>query len=113
MEFSGKQPIFIQIADYYERMIRLGVYKPGSSLPSVREVAIDEGINPNTVAKAFQVLADREFVVSIPKKGYFVAEQHEDNFFRLKQILISLKKEGFSTEEIEEALEEIGDKNHD
>lgn len=111
MNFLGTDPIFIQIADYYERLIRLGALKEGEALPSVREVASYEGINPNTVARAFQLLVERGLVSSIEKKGYFVKKKDEkksDDF--LTKSLSCLLSDGYSIEEIKQALSNLEEK---
>ena len=66
--------LFEQIADYFAGLIAKGAYAPGSPLPSVREVALQESVNPNTVAKAYGLLEERGLILSVPKKGYFVKE---------------------------------------
>ncbi len=109
MNYSGKKEIYIELADHYQHLIELGVYKPGSSLPSVREVSVGENVNPNTVARAFQLLAERGFVVSIPKKGYFVLEQNAQDD-KIEKVLSSLIDQGYTKEDILKALDKIGSK---
>lgn len=104
MEFTGTDSIFQQIASYYRRMIELGVYPPGSCLPSVREVALGEGVNPATVARAFRLLAEEGLVNAVEKKGYIVCKKSEDRKSQLKSILDDIRARGFSKEEIMEAL---------
>jgi GntR family transcriptional regulator len=59
LKFSSPVPIYAQLVDEIRRLISRGFYKPGDKLPSVRELAIRLGINPNTVAKAYeQLVAD-------------------------------------------------------
>lgn len=106
MKFSGKEPLFIQVADYYEKLIRLGVYKEGDILPSVREIALNEGINPNTVVHAFSILSERGVVTSVPKKGYYVSKAPEPkNVDELRSIFAKLLQEGYSLGDLEKALE--------
>lgn len=56
LKFSSPVPIYAQLVDEIRRLIGRGRYKPGDKLPSVRELAIRLGINPNTVAKAYDQL---------------------------------------------------------
>ena len=51
-QFIGKQDGYLEIANKYEGYITNGLYKAGDKLPSVRAVAAELGVNPNTVAKA-------------------------------------------------------------
>lgn len=108
MDFFGKRPIFETIADYYRKLIALGALKPGDPLPSVREVAVGEGVNPNTVARAFSLLCDEGLIVSVPKKGYFVtAGKVEHPKEPLVKALHDLLSQGYSKEEIQNALKEM------
>jgi GntR family transcriptional regulator len=104
MEFRGAQPIYVQVADYYGSLIDRGAFKPGSFLPSVREVAVAEGINPNTVARAFQTLEERGYVRAIAKKGYEVTGGKKTRDAALDQEIDRLLKD-FSIDEVEAALQ--------
>lgn len=105
MNFSGTEPLFIQLANYYERLVRLGVYKEGDPLPSVREIALSEGINPNTVVHAFSLLVDKGIVSSIPKKGYYVNKApEEESGGELHDIFEKLLAKGYSLDDLEKAL---------
>ncbi|MCR5079243.1 MAG: GntR family transcriptional regulator [Bacilli bacterium] len=98
--------MFEQIADFFLEMIGKGVYTPGSPLPSVREVALQEAVNPNTVLKAYGLLEEKGIVIAVPKKGYFVAEKPsvEDE---VSQALLYLLGKGYSKQEIMDKLMEI------
>lgn len=106
MEFHGKEPLFRQIASYYRRMILIGALKNGDPMPSVREVALDRGINPNTVQRAFSLLEEEGYIATIAKKGSFVsygkepAKRNEILIHHLRDILTA----GYSFQEIEKAL---------
>lgn len=52
--YDHKNPAFLELALCYERLIDAGAYKEGDRLPSVREVAVSERLNPNTVARLFR-----------------------------------------------------------
>jgi DNA-binding transcriptional regulator YhcF (GntR family) len=106
MDFSGKKPIFIELADYYAHLIELGAFKVGDYLPSVREVGLNEGINPNTVARSFQLLVEQGYVVSVPKKGYRIEEKPSTRKDLLHKAISDLLKEGYTEEEIIQALKE-------
>ena len=55
MILTGREAIYLELAHFYERLISLGLMKEGEALPSVREVALNNRINPNTVERAFKV----------------------------------------------------------
>jgi len=65
-------PIFRQIADHLRRCIDLGVYKAGEMLPSLRALAIDIKVNPNTVQRAYDALEREGVVESRRGVGIFV-----------------------------------------
>ena len=68
MELNSSKPIYIQIKEYYEKLIDSGLLKEGQEMPSVREIAIAHGINPNTVQRALTLMVVRELqiVLCIP-----------------------------------------------
>ena len=68
-------PIWRQIEEGVRRLIALGALQPGASVPSVRDLAKDLRVNPNTVARAYQRLAEGG-VLSVKRgKGTYVADQ--------------------------------------
>ena len=70
--FSGKQDVYIEIAEKYKQYIECGVYAYGDKLPSVRHTACDIGVNPNTVARAYALLEELNYIRALPKKGAYV-----------------------------------------
>ena len=80
LNFSGKQDVYIELAERYKQYILSGIYKNGDKLPSVRVVATELSVNPNTVAKAYALLESEGYIVALPKKGaYVVYEQAVDS----------------------------------
>ena len=69
IHLTGKKSIYEEIKETVERYISLGVLKDGERLPSVRNLALKLGVNPNTVARAYYELEDEGVIRSIPKKG--------------------------------------------
>jgi GntR family transcriptional regulator len=68
-------PIYLQIADGLRAAVAAGVYRPGEALPSLRALAIDAQVNPNTVQRAYDQLEREGLVYSQRGRGQFVAEQ--------------------------------------
>ena len=64
MEFNSNKPIFITIKEHYEHLIDQGALKEGIEMPSVREVALVNGVNPNTVQRAFSMMVEDGYLVS-------------------------------------------------
>ncbi len=105
IKFTGTKPISEQIANYYEKLIRLDVYPEGSYLPSIRDVALEFKVNPNTVYHAFSLLSKKKIIIPIPKKGYQVnakpkKEINKDLYDKMKALL----DEGYSMEEMKDML---------
>jgi GntR family transcriptional regulator/MocR family aminotransferase len=70
---ESRQPVYQQIANGFVRLIRSGVVKPGSRLPSVRRLAEDLGVHPRTVVAAYQELMAQDWIDSKPRSGMTVA----------------------------------------
>lgn len=75
--FSNDKPVYMQIAD--ELMLRIvsGVYKPGERVPSVRELAEEARVNPNTMQKALSEIERDGYLISLRTSGVFVTEDTE------------------------------------
>ncbi len=73
MEFDANKPIYIQIADNLCERILSGEFKPGGRIPSVREWGAQIGVNPNTVARSYEILTDRKVIFNQRGIGFFVA----------------------------------------
>jgi GntR family transcriptional regulator len=104
---TGKASIYDEIVGAITQYIDLGVLKPGGKLPSVRELATSLSVNPNTVARAYEVLTEKGYLVSLPKKGCFVADKNLNQHQALKAILEEAIAKGLSIKEIREILSEI------
>lgn len=109
ISLTGKKNIFAEIAQTYERYIRLGVFREGERLPSVRELALTLGINPNTVERAYAELESRGLVRIIPKKGAYVCgvKGHSRLYEEAVQHFTALQHAGLSLQEAQEALGEV------
>lgn len=72
---SSGTPIYRQLADQVRQAVASGVLRAGDKLPSVRDLAVELAVNPNTIAKAYQEL-ERDGVIETPRgKGSFVADR--------------------------------------
>jgi GntR family transcriptional regulator len=67
-------PLYLQIQAQVKHAVAAGALKPGDALPSVRKLAADLRINPNTVARAYQELERDAVIRSVPGGGTFVAD---------------------------------------
>lgn len=112
MEFNSNKPIFITIKEHYEHLIDQGALKEGMEMPSVREVALVNGVNPNTVQRAFSMMVEDGYLVSIPKKGFFVSKGEKNKDTLLLENIQKLLDDGYTVDQIKEALDLLnkGDK---
>lgn len=106
-------PIFRQIADQLRQSIDAGVFKAGEMLPSLRAMAVDIKVNPNTVQRAYEAL-EREGVVETRRGiGIFVASSNRNNMNateeRLrKHLLVAIRqgvKAGLTPDAVRAAFE--------
>lgn len=79
------RPVYEQIAEYYEKLILNGVMPEGEQMPSVRQVAQQESVNPNTVQKAFTALERDGYIYTVRGRGSFVADVRHLQVLREKK----------------------------
>ncbi|SEN55258.1 GntR family transcriptional regulator [Mesobacillus persicus] len=73
-EFQASKPIYMQIVDKIISEIAQGKQLPGDKLPSVREMAVQMGVNPNTIQRTYTELERMQIVESRRGQGTFVSE---------------------------------------
>ena len=73
INYSDARPIYEKVKDSLRQLMLSGVLPPDSKLPSVRELAMQLSINPNTIQRAYRELEQEGSIVSVPGKGSFVA----------------------------------------
>jgi GntR family transcriptional regulator len=84
MQFQSQAAIYLQIADYImENILRLRL-KPGDRVPSIRELAVDVEVNPNTVTRTYGWLQEKGIIINRRGLGYFVATDGLAGSRRLK-----------------------------
>lgn len=91
-KLSGK-PVYEQIIEGVERNILMGIYTEGGLLPSLRELSVTLGINPNTIQKAYAELIRREIIVPSPGSGTYVAMGAKERICREAVEKLSLLEE--------------------
>ena len=114
MEFREPKGIYLQIADQIRERILRGEWKAGQRIPSIRELAVELGVNPNTVTKSYQKLLERELISNQRGRGYFVGEhaaelalnEMKEEFMRneLPRVIGSMRLLGIGVEEIADAM---------
>ena len=73
LDYRDARPIYEQVRDNLRRLMVSGAIQEGEKLPSVRSLASNLAINPNTIQRAYESLEAEGYVYSIPGKGSFAA----------------------------------------
>lgn len=118
-ELDANRPIYLQIAERLELAICSGVYQPGERIPSVRDLAAQAGVNPNTMQRALTELERKNVVVTFRTNGRTVTEdkgmiKETRNALAREQVhefLEKMREMGFEKEEIIALLTEEGNKD--
>lgn len=113
-KLDADRPIYLQIAERLEMSICSGIYQPGERIPSVRDLAAEAGVNPNTMQRALAELERKRVVVTFRTNGRTVTEDKKmiretRNTLAREQVhdfLKKMKEMGFEKEEIVELLKE-------
>ena len=89
MDFRDKQAIYLQIAEYVSEQVLLGRWAAGDKIPSVRELAAELEVNPNTVMRTYEYLNQQGVIANKRGIGYFPADDATDKIrgFRREQFL--------------------------
>ena len=111
-KFNDEQPIYQQIISQIKERIVAGEWKAGSKLKSVRELALEAGVNPNTMQKALAELEREGLVYSQRTAGRFVSDnkektdrlQEEMTMECIKTFVAQMEKMGYKKEQIIEML---------
>ena len=117
--FRNDQPIYSQLIQRLTEAIVSGVYAPGEKLPSVREIAAREGVNPNTAQRALSSLEDAGLVITERTSGRFVTEDttgiERIRWDTAKELIADFKRHmaeiGFSSEKLAVLLEQTEGEN--
>ena len=92
-KFTSEKPVYIQIAERITKSVLAGEFKPGEQIPSVRQLALDAAVNPNTVQHAFTELENSGLIVSKGTVGRYVTENTEVIELCRRQLAKALVKE--------------------
>lgn len=111
-KFNTTTPIYIQLVERINRQIVSGKLRPGDKLPSVRELAVQAGVNPNTVQRTYRELELSGVVETRRGQGTFVTEKEEVLLSlrakmkeeRIASFVRDMQEMGFSPEEILEGI---------
>ena len=97
-ELDNDRPIYLQLMERIQHDIISGVYKPGDKIPSVRDLALDAAVNPNTMQKALSELERNGLIYSQRTSGRFITDDEE---------LLKNMKMQLATEHIRQFFEQM------
>jgi GntR family transcriptional regulator len=100
MEFRDNEAIYLQIAAYVSENILLGKWPAEQKIPSVRDLAIELEVNPNTVMRSYEFLQNQEVIINKRGLGLFVAP---DGYNKVK----AYRKERFIQQDLPEFFRNI------
>ena len=86
LDYRDTRPIYEQVRDGLRKLMVTGMLRPGDKLPSVRALAMQLAINPNTIQRAYSELEAEGYILSVSGKGTFVAELEEQNEVRRAEL---------------------------
>ncbi len=87
LNYRDSKPIYEQIKDGLKRLVITGAIATDEKLPSVRELASQLAINPNTIAKAFRELEQEGYIYTITGRGSFAADRNDISAGRNDELL--------------------------
>lgn len=93
MEFNEHKPIYLQIADTLSERILSGEWEEEGRIPSVRELGMELGVNPNTIMRTYDYLQNLNIIYNKRGIGYFIATG-------AKKIILNYQREIFVKEEV-------------
>lgn len=114
LNLQSRTPVYQQIKERIVELIMMDVYPEDSKLPSVRTLAMELGINPNTIQKAYQELEGEGVIYTVGGKGCFIAKRQSAEqlmqkrlFEGLRETMRTAKLAGITRDQLRQMAEEI------
>ena len=111
LDYRDARPIYVQIIDRFRDQISAGVLVSGDKLPSVRELAVQLSINPNTIQRSYRQLEAEGWIATVPGKGCFVCglpeytdEQRLELLTAFDKSVAALLRMGLTRKELSERI---------
>ncbi len=112
LDYKDRRPIYEQVSEKLKELMVLGVLQENQPLPSVRSLAMDLSINPNTIQRAYAELERQGFIYTVKGRGSFVSENGDMKESKKKEIMEMLEgavkeavKIGIPAEELKAAID--------
>ena len=113
LDYRDARPIYTQIIVSFKEQITAGILRTGDKLPSVRELAVQLSINPNTIQRAYRQLEAEGWIATVPGKGCFVCglpaytqEQRQELLKEFDKSVAALLRVGMTRAELIARLRE-------
>ena len=119
-QMNSERPIYAQLYDKILVRIVCGIYKAGNRLPSVRDLAAEASVNPNTMQRAFAELEHSGLIVTQRNSGRVVTEdmtkieaaRHQLAVTQVNSFIANLRELGYNDQEITELIKSIIHEDH-
>lgn len=112
IDYKDRRPIYEQVMEKFQQMILCGVMEPDSPMPSVRSLAMELSLNPNTIQRAYQELERQGYIYTLKGKGSFVSNCIKAADYKRREIQEELErcigsalKAGITQEELRDMVE--------
>lgn len=117
IDYKDNRPLYEQIVERFQVLIEKGVLKPETQIPSVRSLAMELSINPNTIQKAYAELERRGFIYTVKGRGNFVAYDEALKQKRRKELsdifqnmVLEAHNAGISRQELLDIIDKVFEK---
>lgn len=107
LDYRDSRPLYQQVKDSLRRMMLTGLLEPDEKLPSVRSLAAQLAINPNTIQRAYAELETEGYIYSVAGRGSFVSAGDGEHLRRIAELtgrlvplLEELKSLGYTREQL-------------
>ena len=114
LDYRDNRPIHQQVRDGLRRLMVSGVLQPGDQLPSVRKLATELAINPNTIQRAYRELENEGYICTIPGKGSFTCPgdggdsvRRGELLAKFDEIVTELRYMGLTTADLTARMEGV------
>ena len=77
LDYQDRRPLYEQVEEKFRNLILNGALEPGSRMPSVRQLAMELSINPNTIQRAYMQLEQEGLIYPVKGKGNYIADSEE------------------------------------
>lgn len=90
IDYKDRRPIYEQVEEKFENLILKGGLKPQEQLPSVRNLAVELSINPNTIQRAYMEMERKGFIYTVKGRGSFIADTEHLVDIRKSELMNSI-----------------------